>query len=364
MIPAKYYYTVYLIIVTVATLVHVILYSGNGADVMKSRKGNAWSALIFTVMMTVFIGVRPISYVFADMPAYANAMVDHRFEGLPITWDTNYVFQPMMAWLSSMNASVQTPIVVLAIINFGCTFLAMRKMFPEDTMLAMLVFFGAFCTFGGAVNGLKAGCAAALFLVAIAYREKKLVSILFLIISMGFHHSMQLPIIAYLLCLFFKNTKVYIAIWLICLLLAIAHVTALMGMFASYTDERGADYLLRAAGSIDSSFGGKIGFRYDFVLYSIVPVIIGYITLFRKNIISKEYSFMINYYLITNAIWMLCMYAQYTNRIAGLSWIMYPMLIIYPFMKLKWGNNRSRILCLVVIGHLGFTLAMHFIYYR
>ena len=363
MIPAKYYYIVYLIIVTIVTLVHVISYISNSADVNNSRKGNSWSALIFTVLMIIFVAVRPISYVFGDMPTYAYAMLNHRYEDMQITWDSNFLFVPMMAWLSSMNASMQTPIVLLSIINFGCTFLAMRKMFPEDTMMAMIVFFGAFCTFGGAVNGLKAGCASALFLVAIAYREKKIVSILFLVFSMGFHHSMQIPIIAYLSCSFVKNTKVYLAIWLVCLILAIAHVTSFMALFASYTDEKGADYLLTMAHSIESSFSGKIGFRYDFVLYSIVPIVLGYITLFRKNLISEEYSFMINYYLITNAIWMLCMYAQYTNRIAGLSWIMYPVLIIYPFMKLNWGNNRSRILRLMVLGHLSFTLAMNFIYY-
>ena len=362
MISAENYYTVYLILVTIVTLAHVIPYSDNDITVIKSRIGKIWPAFFFTILITIFIGLRPISYVFGDMPFYADAMVNHQFEGLPITWDSNYLFQPMMGWLSSMHVSKQTPIIVLAIINFGCTFVAMRKLFPRDLFLAMLVFFGAFCTFGGAVNGLKAGCASALFMVAIAYREKKLISILFLFLSMGFHHSMQLPIIAYIACSVFKNTKVYLAFWIICLILAVAHVTSFMSIFASYTDEKGADYLLIEAGRSESQCGGKLGFRYDFVLYSIVPIVLGYITLFQKNIISKEYIFILNYYLITNAIWMLCMYAQYTNRIAGLSWIMYPILMIYPFMKLRWSKNQLRVLYYVVLGHLGFTLFMHFIF--
>lgn len=361
MIPAELYYTIYLVIITFMTLIH--LSSNRYAFAITIKKIQVYPTLLFTVLMTLFIGFRPISDVFADMPGYAMAMVDRRFEGLPITWDSNYLFQPMMAYLSSIGASERTPIIILAIINFGCTFVAIRKMFPKDVFLAMLVFFGAFSTFGAATNGLKAGCAAAMFLIAIAYREKWIVSILFLFASMGFHHSMQLPIAAFILCYFFKKTKIYLLFWGLCLLLSIAHVTTFMGLFADFTDEHGADYLLTSADSIYSEFGGKTGFRYDFVLYSVIPIFIGLIALFKKKIHSVNYQFILNVYLLINAIWMICMYASYTNRIAYLSWLLYPVLLIYPFLNMKWGKSSNKILHYIVLGHLAFTLFMHIIYY-
>jgi len=252
---------------------------------------------------------------------------------------------------------------MLAAINFVCTFIAMRKLFPKNVFLAMLVFFGAFSTFASATNGLKAGCAAALFLVALAYREKRIISILFLILSIGFHHSMQLPIAAYIFCTFYKNTRALMYFWVLCLLLSMAHVTSFMSSLADYTDAHGADYLLIQAGSTESEFGGRLGFRYDFVIYSVIPIVLGYYAFFKKKLVSKEYQFILNVYILTNAIWMLCMYANYTNRIAYLSWLMYPVLIIYPFMNMEWGVKANKHLTYAVYGHLGFTLFMTLIYY-
>jgi len=359
MIPAESYQYIYLAIITIMTLFFTSSYKKSTIPLQNNAEG----AFVFTLLMVLFIGFRPIHAVFADMPGYAMAMLDHRFENRTVTWGSNFIFEPMMAFLSSIGASQQTPIIILAAINFGATFFAMKKMFPNDTMLAMLVFFGAFSTFGAATNGLKAGCAAALFFVALAYREKRLVSILFLILSLGFHHSMQLPIAAYLVCYFYKNTRVFLYFWGMCLIIAVAHVTSFMALFASYTDEHGADYLLTEAGSLYSEFEGRLGFRYDFVIYSVIPIVLGYYTIFKKKLVSDEYQFMLNVYILTNAIWMLCMYANYTNRIAYLSWLMYPVLILYPFMNMEWGINANKHLTYAVYGHLGFTLFMTLIYY-
>lgn len=360
MIPAEYYQYIYLVIITIMTLLYASSYYKSTKPLTKR---NADDAFLFTVFMVLFIGFRPISIVFADMGGYAMAMVDHRFEDVPVTWDNNFLFTPMMAFLSSIGSDKRVPIVILAAINFVCTFIAMRKLFPKNVFLAMLVFFGAFSTFGSATNGLKAGCAAALFLVALAYREKRIISILFLILSIGFHHSMQLPIAAYIFCTFYKNTRTLMYFWVLCLLLSMAHVTSLMSSLADYTDAHGADYLLIQAGSTDSEFGGRLGFRYDFMIYSVIPIVLGYYVIFKKKLVSKEYQFVLNVYILTNAIWLLCMYANYTNRIAYLSWLMYPVLIIYPFMNMKWNIKSNKNLTYAVYGHLGFTLFMTFIYY-
>jgi hypothetical protein len=357
MIPAEYYQYIYLAIITIMTMIYVARYT-------RTLWGNSESgALIYTIFMILFIGFRPISHYFGDMPGYAYSMDDNRFADIPVTWDNNYIFYPMMTFLATIGASRQTPIIILAAINFISTFIAFNKIFPKNVFLAMLVFFGAFSTFGAATNGLKAGCAAALFLVALAYREKRLISILFLILSLGFHHSMQLPIAAYLVCYFYKNTRVFLYFWGMCLIIAIAHITSIMALFASYTDETGSNYLLTEAGSLYSEFNGHLGFRYDFVIYSVIPIVLGYYAIFKKKLVSNEYQFMLNVYILTNAIWMLCMYANYTNRIAYLSWLMYPVLILYPFMNMEWGINANKHLTYAVYGHLGFTLFMTLIYY-
>ena len=53
-----------------------------------------------------------------------------------------------------------------------------------------------------------------------------------------------------------------------------------------------------------------------------------------------------------------------TNRIAYLSWFLYPIVLIYPFLQEEWeDDNQYRIFSVVMLAHLGFTLFMNIIYY-
>ena len=197
-----------------------------------------------------------------------------------------------------------------------------------------------------------------------AYRDRLYVCILFLLLSLGFHHSMKLPIVAFILASFYKNPKMYIIAWGICLLLSLAHITWFQVLFTQISadngDAHGANYLL---GSDTNGWGGKSGFRYDFVLYSAMPVWVGYYAIFKKKIKSLNYNFILNVYTILNSVWMLCMYAEFTNRIAYLSWFIYPFVLIYPFICENWGIQKYRTLSKIMLYHLGFTLFMQIIYY-
>ena len=160
---------------------------------------------------------------------------------------------------------------------------------------------------------------------------------------------MALVIAAYALTLFVKNSKYYFVGWVICLIIAALHISYFQILFAGFTDEHGAEYLLSKENS---------GFRLDFILYSAVPIWVGYRMIYKYRIESSMYSFMLNLYLCTNAIWLLCMYSSFTNRISYLSWFMYPIVLLYPFVELKWSDEQPRYLRYVVYGHLAFTLFM------
>lgn len=95
-----------------------------------------------------------------------------------------------------------------------------------------------------------------------------------------------------------------------------------------------------------------------------MPVIMGYYVKFKYQLEDKLYDTMLNIYLTCNGIWMLCMYAQFTNRIAYLSWFMYPILLVYPCYAI--GDETHPLVLIrkkVVLLHLAFTLFMAFIYY-
>lgn len=362
MIEAKAYNILYLLIVSIFSAFVYAKYSKrNDANVIAYNTKSVGALPIFVVLLVLFIGFRPASYVFVDMMNYIRSY--HTFyENVPFTWDwtaENFIFDNLLAFTGSKNLGITFFFIVIATIYFLCAYWGIRRLFPTDTTMAYLAFLGAFSTFSYATNGVKAGAAASLFILALSYSRTWLVCIPLLIVTLGFHHSMVMPIAAFVLAMVWKNPKHFFWGWLFCLLCAIGHVSYFQELFAGMTDESGADYL----NSTGDDWGGDNGFRIDFVLYSSMPVLVGYYAIFKHKVKSAMYDLLLKVYLTTNAIWMLCMYASFTNRIAYLSWLLYPVVLIYPLLNADWGKNRYRTVSKIFIAHLAFTLFMEIVYY-
>ncbi len=364
MFPASLYQPAYLLIVTLMTFYAMSLYSKRGKqyNAQNASKTIAFLLLFFIVW---FIGTRPTSGVyFLDM---ANYRVNYDVLFSDHFWfdkkTNNIIFDNLFYYMASKQMSFESWVMLMSITYFGLMFWACWKVFDKDVLLAFVVYLAAFSTFSYGTNGMKAGVAASLFLVAIAYRNKLWISIPIALLTYGFHHSMLMVIAAYFIVLFFKNLKYYFIVWIICVIIATLHIKFFQILFASFTDDHGAQYLLATEG------GGHLlaGFRLDFILYSAVPIYLGYQMLNKYHFKSTTYSFILRLYILTNAIWMLCMYASFTNRIAYLSWFMYPFVLLYPFINRErdqlQGRLKGKYLQYVVYGHLAFTLFMMFIYY-
>lgn len=362
MIPAEYYQTIYLIIVSLMTLGVYNQYANrNGLREFKHSNLDIVAGGL-ALFMALFIGFRPVSAIFADMVVYKEwYSVVHEGSTFVLNWDTeNKIFDNLFAWWGSEWLGYTSFFVFFAAIYFSVAYLGLRKLFPNHRLTAFLVFLAAFSTFSYGTNGIKAGVAASLFIFAMGYRENLKVCIPLVLLSWGFHHSMIMVVAGFVLTLFVKNPKYYLYGWGLCFLLAAAHVTAFAQLFSGFTTEHGAEYLLSEGGNE----GTKGGFRIDFILYSAMPVLVGWYAVFKKRMnISPLYKDLLNLYVCLNATWMLCMYASFTNRIAYLSWFLYPIVLIYPFLQEQWGKSRYKIFGWVMLGHLGFTLFMNIIYY-
>ena len=350
------YYYVYLTIFTIITLVVMNSYSQvDISDRYRQSNSQDFFAFLVTIFVVLFIGFRPISAAFVDMGAYAsqynNLLGTHFF----FNSDTeNLVFDNMLPFMASKMIPINIFFLVIALVYFGCMFWACLRLFPQDTLLALLCCLVAFSTFTYATNGIKAGMATSLFLLAVSYRNNLWISIPLAIFTLGIHHSMLLVIVAYFCVILVKHPKWYFILWAVSFCCAALHITWFQHYFAGFTDEHGASYLLSSRNS---------GFRIDFIIYSAVPVLIGYLMIFKYKLYSRTYDIILNLYLLTNSVWMLCMYANFTNRIAYLSWFLYPVVLLYPFVNLCWSEEQNKYLKYVVYGHLGFTLFMTFIYY-
>ena len=360
MIPASLYQYLYLLLVTLMTFFAMSLYNKWG------KRGNTKDtsqlvAFLLLILVVFFIGTRPLSgRYFLDM---INASINYEQifgDKFWFEWDTeNLIFDNFFRWMACNSIPFTTWLMVMATAYFGLMYLACWKLFEKDVLLAFVVYLGAFSTFSYGTNGMKAGLAASLFLVALAYRDKLWISVPIALLTYGFHHSMTLVIGSYFVVLFVKNPKYFFMGWLFCLLMAALHITFFQMLFAGFTDEHGAEYLL----ATEETSEAYIGFRPDFILYSAVPIYLGYLMINKYKFQSATYSFLLRLYIMTNAMWMLCMYASFNNRIAYLSWFMYPIVLIYPFVSREKNQQQGKYLRYVVYGHLGFTLFMTFIFY-
>ena len=113
----------------------------------------------------------------------------------------------------------------------------------------------------------------------------------------------------------------------------------------------------------DEQMFNRTGFRWDFLLYSSIPVIMGYYILFVKKTFNSTYLLLLGTYILSNSFWIMVIRAQYSNRFAYLSWFLYPIVICYPMLKLRiWPKTQGSKAAVVMLGHYAFTLFMYLVF--
>lgn len=355
MISGIYYQYIYLLILSIFSVfcINKYRYSMNNSD-------GAINALLYAVFLTIFIGLRPYMDVLSDtigISQYYKLKMGRIFVfSMNVE---NKLYDNLILYFASLNIDFRIFLLLMSGLYFICRYIALKKMFQNHVWAAYLLFLASFITYTSSVNGFKAGTAASLFCVAIAYRKNKIISLCFLALSYGMHHSMIVCIMAFLCVSIYKNTKIYLVGWFLSFIIAVLHIKYFQFLFGSFADEKGADYLLTEHGK------WMTGMRYDFVLYSFMPIALAMYIMFKKKVIIDEnYKFVLNLYILTNTVWLLCMYANFTNRIAALSWFMYSIVIGYPFLTDKvYFENQDKNFSVVMSLQLLFTLFMQIVYY-
>lgn len=362
-IIASLYNYVYLLVVAIITWRYLPIYLTQSSLNDFNDRSKSDNAFILLIFMILFIGFRPVVEIyFQDMAAYSYKLRRYADADFEFNWDAeNKIFDNFLVWFASNRFDQRIFFIIMSILYFVPMYYGLKRIFPDDEKLAFLTYLAGLSTFSYAVNGIKAGVAASIFILALSFRDKKLLCVLLMLISLGFHHSMTLPIAACIIVYFIRNPKLYYCIWALSLIMCILHISYFQELFSGFTDDQGARYL----NATFETTTAHIGFRPDFILYSSVPVILGYkFELESEYKLSWTYQFLMHFYLLTNAVWMLCMYASFNNRIAYLSWFVYPIVIIAPFLdKMNIDPDRYFKVDKVVKYHLLFTLIMIVVYW-
>lgn len=215
-------------------------------------------------------------------------------------------------------------------------YMTCKKLFGEYTTFAFVLIISAFSFFSFGFNGMRNGTACALVMYGFVCPSIVVKALLF-IVAVSFHKSAILPIVAYIITSYYWNTKTYIYAWGICLVIAYFVSGALgdMQWLSDLLGDNRVSYLTQNFNSLENASNihfSSTGFRWDFVIYSAVPIYLGWITIVKREIWEEWYVRLFNIYLICNMAWLFTARVPFNNRFAYLSWFLLPLLMAYPFI--------------------------------
>ncbi len=305
---------------------------------------------VLVLAIILIVGFRPVSGYFGDMVYYARGYYarvtsgEANFLTTFFSFDGEFVFAALEDFCAQYG-DVHTMFFICAICYFGgpyivCNRLLGKYWFAPFTASACMIDYWGF-----AVNGVRNGAAAGLMILALSYGKRLAVSVPLAILSVGVHKSMALVGVAAVLAHYYKNTKMYVCGWFGCILLSAVmgrSISAIMVAHLGGADDRMERYLAYAQDVNIMARQSSSGFRADFLLYSAVPIFIGYWYTQIKQINDSTYSWWLNVYIIANSFWVLMMWTANTNRFAAISWFIAGIVLMYPFFKYKFTVNQGK----------------------
>ena len=347
----SYYYNILLLLTLFEAVVLCFTTRVNVGD-----KRIIWPRLVCVVMIAlsfaVLLGYRPGSTDFGDTLLYQGAYInqDLRFNG-----------EPVLDIISDLchyaHLSVEAYLSIVAVLYIG---LPLLWIYTETNKYwyCLLFIVGSFSFMGYGINGIRNGLALSFILLSFKYvKDKAILKIPFalcLILGVLTHKSAILPVFC-LLCSIYcvKNIRTSIIIWLLAIPTSFIMGVEISSVFSLFDyDERFNSYLY---GSLSHKF------RWDFIAYSIVPILLALYVKHRRISVDRRYQIIANTYILCNALWIIIIKANFSNRFAYLSWFLYPYVIMYPILKFRIFKNTNIALGIILLLYYAFTYTMFLI---
>lgn len=338
-----YFYAAFMFLILVIKSIPI---GGEGLLKPESVRVGMSKTLLLALFFIIFFATRPISTSLhmGDTWGYARRYELYADAQFPIAmnWSEkdsiwNYVYRNM----SALGFSVVDWFFLVAAIYVLCNVWGIKRIFPKHIYLAFLFYSTFFMFYQCGMNGIRNGVAISIIFLAIAlYYHPKPVNYILVAVLMGvglkIHTSVYITICAFLASVFLiKKTNWAISIWLIAIGVSLLIGNSLGEYASSITDDdRALRYLNAGSNSRMMEQFSRTGFRWDFLLFSAFPIAIGWYVTVKRRIKDKYYQILLNTYIIANAVWVIFIYAAFTNRFAMLSWCLYPYVLCYPFLKM------------------------------
>lgn len=359
------YYPVYIYSLLFLTIGYTASISKYGIFLIQ-RNTNQPLVLIYIFLFVLLVGLRPISgYYFGDTSNYAqlyNLFVNGILQYSP---DSKEWFFEWLMYQCSQVMNVHSFFLLIEILYVIPVLWACKKLVSNHALLMFLVCMGAFSFFTYGTNGIRNGMACSLIIAALTCVHgnlmQKVIGGILAFLAFNIHRSTALPIVCILATFFVKDTRLILGWWIASIFLSLVAGGPIEAFFTGLGfDDRLSSYA--TDDSADAMFSST-GFRWDFLLYSAMPILLGYYVVIKRKIWDKNYLLLLHTYILCNSFWVMMIRASYSNRFAYLSWFLYALVLIYPCLKLPIWKDQGKKTALIILGHLGFTLFMYLIYY-
>lgn len=364
MIPAHLYHTVFLYSVILLTFYSWRYVVRSYVGIIRGTN-NFIPALLICLVFAFWLGGRSLSgAIFGDTINYAHTYVLMQMGIMMPDGEGEWIWYNLM-YRCSQIMDVNSFLTLVDIGYFGFTLWACRRLTPNNVLVSLMFCLGALSFYSYGTNGIRNGLACSMLLLYFSYicgnSKNILAAIMVAFVAFNIHHTTALPILMSLISMFCIRTfKWAYTFWFLSVLVSLVAGEVITAFFASL----GFDDRLSYLSTIDESKFSRIGFRWDFLIYSMMPIVLGYYVVIKRGIRNYTYELLLNTYTLANAFWVMVIRANYSNRFAYLSWFMYPIVLAYPLLKVDiWGDLQGKRLKQIMLAHIGFTWFMSTFYW-
>lgn len=355
------------------------------------KQNSAVGGVVMAVFLIFFIGLRPIAEIFGDTSVYA-AGYNLTLPVYPtIDFHSEWLFKVISVWCRSQGFHVSVFFLIIEAGYIGLMLWAYKRALSENFWMASLFAVSAFSFFTYGVNGMRNGLACSMVILAIVFAAKDknyIVAGILCFLAMGVHKSTLLPTAALVTSVFIiKKPKWALFVWLASIPASLVAGGPISNFFMGLGfDDRATAYI--SGKNMQYGEFSSTGFRWDFLLYSAMPVwLIWHIqkTIDRKRmemggfcaeedesgvigagiVADKDsmrvFNIISTIYLLTNAFWVLVIKAAFSNRFAYLSWFIYPLVLAYAVIRLHIWEDQDRKAGKILLAHAMFSMFMYLI---
>lgn len=325
-----YFYS-YWSIVTLCTFIAILqVMLGSGPY----SKSSIWSFLPI-VALIILIPYRPVCFEMADTVVYAQNFESADFDVYEFGFK-------ILGNICSKYTNLYFFFLIAAAVTLFSINSALKNFYQPKARILLLSFMSSLVAWSMLHNALRQGIALSFAFLAITlWNQNKKYAVLWLILAVLFHNSTIFFFAAAAGIIIIKEIKYYFAVWSASVLVSLLDIPAKLFSLVSFINPE--KFMLYTETYDASSY--KIGFRFDFLIYSMLPFAIYYFCkYFNENSIQdKCYENLLKWYILLNSIWILCIRLPFSDRFAMPSWVLLSTLVIYPLIKIP--NLKNRLVC-------------------